>query len=134
MTGGKIYQAHRFVAETRFGSITRPAHQCSIQPFGVIAQRDDRWEATGTLTVDTRANPHALTELRRHWTQVALGRMTRPADTDWFAYNLASLSQHDLERVRSRLREAFREIRAIVAASEPCEVAALVNLHLVSWV
>jgi transcriptional regulator with XRE-family HTH domain len=105
-----------------------------LRQAGVIAQRDDRWEATGTLTVDTRANPHALTELRRHWTQVALGRMTRPEDTDWFAYNLASLSQHDLERVRSRLREAFREIRAIVAASEPCEVAALVNLHLVSWV
>ncbi len=100
---------------------------------GIVTRHDDRWVATGTLTVDTRTNPEALVELRRHWAQVALARMESPRDSDWFAYNLVSLSRHDFERVRSRLREAFREIRALVAASEPCEVAALVNLHLVGW-
>jgi hypothetical protein len=27
----------------------------------------------------------------------------------------------------------FRELRAIVASSEPSEVAALINMHLVHW-
>ena len=96
------------------------------QAAGVVTRHEERRVATGTLTVDTRTNPHALSQMRRHWAEVALARMAAPRPTDWLAYNLVSLSWSDYERVRSRLSEAFREVRTIVAASEPCEVAALV--------
>lgn len=104
-----------------------------LQQAGIVERSRDCWVVTGSLTVDTRADREALSLLRRHWTEVALRRMAAPRDNDWFAYNLISLSRRDLDRVRSRLQEAFREIRAIVAASEPCEVAALINLHLINW-
>jgi hypothetical protein len=44
-----------------------------------------------------------------------------------------SVSQVDLGRIRELLANTYREIRAIVAVSEPAERVALVNLHLVTW-
>jgi hypothetical protein len=44
-----------------------------------------------------------------------------------------SLSAADLERVREILRNAYRELRALAAASEPIERAALLNLQLVAF-
>jgi hypothetical protein len=83
--------------------------------------------------VDTRGGKRALTALKRHWAVVATDRIAEPRTGDLFAYNVLSVSAADLDRVRERLRVAFREIRAIVAASEPSEKVALVNLHLVGW-
>ena len=49
-----------------------------LQQAGVVERRGKHWVATGALTVDTRANREALSSLRRHWTEVALNRMTAP--------------------------------------------------------
>lgn len=84
-------------------------------------------------TVDTRGGDRALHNLKRHWTQVAAERLTAPRSEDFFAYNVISLSHADLERVREKLRVTFRELRSLVAASEPEEVAALVNLQVVTF-
>jgi hypothetical protein len=59
--------------------------------------------------------------------------MAAPRPDDWLAFNVISSSARDLERIRETLRRAFREIRAIAAASEPAESVALLNLQLVTW-
>jgi len=48
-----------------------------------------------------------------------------------FAYNLFSVSQADLERIRALHRSYFRELRAIVAKSDPAQAVALVTMSLV---
>ena len=68
-----------------------------------------------------------------HWSDVALNRFESRKESDMFAYNVLSVSHRDLTRIRELLRSTYREIRSIVAASEPAEVAALINLQLVSW-
>lgn len=60
-------------------------------------------------------------------------RAASPREGDVFAYNVLSASRADLDRIRDVLKNAYREIRAIVAASEPSETAALVNLQLLQW-
>ena len=42
-------------------------------------------------------------------------------------------AEQDLARIREVLSATFREVRAIVASSEPSEVAALVNMQLIQW-
>jgi transcriptional regulator with XRE-family HTH domain len=96
------------------------------------------YRVTGNLSVDTRAAPLELGKLKQHWLRVGLERASlerteQSSPEDWLAYNVISVSHLDLERVRLRLSQAFKEIRAIVAASEPSESAALVNLQLVHW-
>jgi transcriptional regulator with XRE-family HTH domain len=97
-----------------------------------ILRRDaGRYRVAGELTVDTRADPQAVRQLMAHWSEVALNRFGSRRDTDLFAYNVLSVSRADLRRIRELLRSTYREIRSIVAASQPCETAALINLQLV---
>lgn len=100
---------------------------------GILRREAERYRVTGALTVDTRADPEAVRQLMAHWSEVALGRFGSGRDTDLFAYNVLSVSNADLRRIRELLRSTYREIRSIVAASQPCETAALINLQLVGW-
>lgn len=83
---------------------------------------------TGTLTVDTRAVP----ALREHWARVGLDRLQAGA-AGVYSYNVVSVSRADLARIEELHRAYFRQVRAIVAASEPAEVVALVNVQLVPF-
>ncbi len=83
-----------------------------------------------TLTVDTRGDATRSREAKAFWTRVALDRIESGVDGT-FSYNLFSVSRADLERIRELHRAYFRELRRIVAASEPAECIALANLHLV---
>lgn len=49
-----------------------------------------------------------------------------------FSYNLFGVSNADLERIEALQRAYFRELRSIVAQSEPVENVAVVNLQLFS--
>ena len=100
-----------------------------------IVRRDERgrYLVAGTLNVDTHADPEAVRRLMAHWSEVALQHFPRGHDTNLFAYNVLSISHADLARVRELLRSTYREVRAIVAASEPSETAALLNLQLIEW-
>lgn len=84
-------------------------------------------------TVDTRGDPTALNRVKQHWAEVAAARSVDPRPDDFFAYNVMSLSAADLARVRQCMQSAFREVRSIVAASEPAERIALLNVQLVGW-
>jgi transcriptional regulator with XRE-family HTH domain len=105
----------------------------ALESAGVLEHVAGRYQPLQPLTVDTTAEPAALNRLKAHWSRVALERLAGPREQDWLGYNLMSLSDADLERVREILRDAFRAIRALAAASEPVQTAALLNLQLVTF-
>lgn len=86
-----------------------------------------------SLNVDTRGGKQALYALKRHWADTAAARAEHPLRGDLFAYSVISLSAADLDKVRHLLHETYREIRSVVAASEPAECVALLNLQLMGW-
>ncbi len=100
---------------------------------GVLEPSEAGYRALRPLSVDTRsAGAEALRRLQAHWLGVAQVRAQAGAD-DWFAYNTISCTKADLTLIEDCLRRAYREIRGIVAGSEPSEVAALVLMQLVKW-
>ncbi len=100
---------------------------------GLVDVENDRFVPRQQLSVDTRGGKQALRALKTHWAKVAAERAPNPTPEDVFGYNVISVSEHDLARIREVLGATYREIRAIVAASEPSERVALLNLHLVCW-
>jgi len=95
---------------------------------GQLQKRGKRLIPGAALTVDTRGEARSR-EAKVFWTQVALERLNAGAEGT-FSYNLFSVSRADLERIRELHRAYFRELRRIVAASEPAECIALANVHL----
>jgi len=104
-----------------------------LQLAGVIERRGARHIVKGQMVVDTQGGKQALHGLKRHWSEVAAERLRAPRKTDFFAYNLISVSSADLTRIQEKLSATFREIRSLVAASQPEEAAALLNLQVISF-
>jgi DNA-binding transcriptional regulator YiaG len=100
---------------------------------GAVTQVASRYLVRAAISVDTQGGAGALHRVKRHWCEVASARLDSPRESELFAYNVMSVSRADLAQIQERLRLAFREIRAIVAASSPEEVAAVVNLQLLAF-
>lgn len=100
---------------------------------GLVDKDGAEFKPRQTLSVDTRGGKQAVRALKVHWADVATHRAAAPQPEDVFGYNVISVSQVDLDRIRGLLAHTYREIRTIVAASEPAQRVALVNLHLVTW-
>jgi transcriptional regulator with XRE-family HTH domain len=100
---------------------------------GVLVLEGRRYAVRGRTTVDTRGGSEALHRVKRHWCEVASTRLSAPGDDELFAYNVVSVSHADLQLINDKLRMTFREIRSIVAASKPEEVAAVINLQLIAF-
>lgn len=96
---------------------------------GQLKRQGQRLVPGASLTVDTRGDPERARGIKAWWTKLALERLEADAPGS-FAYNLFSVSRADLERIRELHRAYFREVRRIVAASEPSECVALMNVHL----
>ncbi len=96
---------------------------------GQLKQAGKRLIPGAPLTVDTRGDAARSRQAKAFWTRVSLERLEAGADGT-FSYNLFSVSRADLERIRELHRAYFRELRRIVAASEPAECIALANVHL----
>lgn len=97
-------------------------------------RRDDagRFVPAMVTTVDTRRDPAAAQRLRMFWRETGNERLrSAPVDTSISAYNLFGISRADLARLFDLQRSYFREMRAIIAASEPAEELVLANMHLV---
>ncbi len=92
-----------------------------------------RWRPVGALTVDTRSDPEGTLRLKEHWASMGVVRATEPRPGDLVSYNVVSVSREDLERIREAHIRYFHEVRQIVSKSEPVEVAALVNIQLMTW-
>jgi transcriptional regulator with XRE-family HTH domain len=80
------------------------------------------------LTVDVAPTAEEHRRLRAHWARVAADRVAAGVDGDLFSFNVFAVSRADLARIRELQRSFYREVRAIVADSEP-EVAAMLALH-----
>jgi len=100
---------------------------------GLIAENGGKYRVLRALTIDTRGRPGASTALRRHWARVGAERLHAPGSRDLFAYNVFAVSRADFERIRELEQQYFREARAIVAASQPSEVAGLLIVQLFEW-
>lgn len=103
----------------------------ALRGAGVVERKGGTWRVVGPLTVDVRASPDDLAALKRHWTGVARARLDAPGPHDLHSFNLFSVSRADAERIRQAQRAFFREVRAIVAASEPSEVVGLLVAQVV---
>jgi transcriptional regulator with XRE-family HTH domain len=94
-----------------------------------ISRRGGRYAPRAVTTVDTRRDARAEGSLKRWTSAMALERMQRDGDGQ-FSTNLFTVSARDFERLRELQRAYFRQLRAIVAESEPAERVAIVNVQL----
>lgn len=99
---------------------------------GLAQRRRGRLRPLFTFTADVRASDDDRRKLKAHWAQVAADRLDDPRPDDLVSLNLVTVSRADLERVRQLQRAYFRELRSIVASSEPEQVAALVLMQTIS--
>jgi hypothetical protein len=88
---------------------------------------------TGSFTVDGGSEPLLEREARAFWARLAQSRIRAPARNDLFSYNVFSVSRADYQKLEQLQREFFRGARAVVAASEPTEMAGLLLVQLLSW-
>lgn len=102
-----------------------------LQRTGQIELREGKWHITDTLTIDTRRDREAAEQLKAWWFGVGKERFEQGAD-GVFSYNLFGVSLKDLARLQELQRAHFRELRRIVAESQPVETVAVVNLQLFS--
>jgi transcriptional regulator with XRE-family HTH domain len=96
---------------------------------GQLRREGARLRLGAPLTVDTRGDRQRSLRVKAFWTSVALERLQGGADGT-FSYNLFSVSRSDLAKIQELFRSYFRELRRIVAASEPAECIVLSNVHL----
>jgi hypothetical protein len=91
------------------------------------------WDGNNYLVseqlTDTRHYPEAGRLLKIWWTEQALERLKQDRE-GLFSYNLFSVSERDYQRLRELHAAYFRELRSIVAASEPAERVVLANVSL----
>lgn len=105
----------------------------ALAAAGAVERDRERFTVRGTSSVDTQGGQQALSRLKRHWSAVAAERAAAPRTEDFLAYNVVSVSRADLELVRTKLRDTFRELRTLVATSKPEEVVGVINVQLVAF-
>ncbi|MEQ1568799.1 MAG: DUF4423 domain-containing protein [Myxococcota bacterium] len=105
----------------------------ALEQAGTVAWDGARYKASAPITVDTRPAPEVVAALKGHWARVGQERTAAPRPADLLSYNVISLSRADLARLRELHLAYYRDVRALVAASEPVEVAALLNVQLVTF-
>ena len=100
-----------------------------LQQSGQIARRGGRFAPREVSVVDTRRDARAEISLKRWTASMALEHLAADSDGQ-FSTNLFTVSARDFERLRELQRSYFRQLRAIVAESEPAERVAIVNVQL----
>ncbi len=83
----------------------------------------------GAQLTDTRHYPEAGRMLKIWWAKQGLERLEGDS-AGLFSYNLFAVSEADYERLRELHLAYFRELRSIVAASQPAERVVLAQLSL----
>src|SRR5690606_16990526 len=96
---------------------------------GQILECDGALKLREVLALDTRRDPAAELRVKRWWANVALERLSDGAD-GIFSYNVFAVSEADLRRIQDLYRAYFRQVRSIIAQSEPSERVVLASLQL----
>jgi len=94
-----------------------------------ITFRHGHWQLRDVMAVDTRRDPAAERLVKRWWNEVALSRLDQGA-TGISSYNVFAVSEKDLATINDLYRAYFRQIRAIIAQSEPSERVVLASMQL----
>ncbi len=100
---------------------------------GVIRRDVDRFRLSGSLTVDAHSTKERERSARVYWTGLAHERAKAPAPDDLCSYNVFSIGKKDYAALQNLQREFYRGARALIAASEPTDMAGLLVVQLVSW-
>lgn len=98
---------------------------------GVAARTDRGLRIVAPLTVDTRPTDEDVRALTAYWSGVSHARVLAPTGGERFHHNVFNLARADLPKVLELHAATYRELRAIVAASEPPELTLLFAAHLV---
>jgi transcriptional regulator with XRE-family HTH domain len=101
----------------------------ALAAAGQIRREGRRWVTSDAVTVDTRPDPAAERKLKAFWAKVGLERLSAGHE-GLFSFNVFTVSEVDLERLRDLHRSYFRTLRNIVAASSPAERAVVANVQL----
>jgi hypothetical protein len=104
-----------------------------LERGGVVTLRKGSHRLTGALTVETKTNLEEENVARAYWTRLAADKALAPAGTDLHSYNVFSVSLADYQRLQKMQREFFRGARALIAASNPTDLAGLLVVHLSAW-
>ena len=84
----------------------------------------------GPGAVDTRSDPELAWRARGFWTDVSRERIAAKQEATYW-YNVFAVSEADLERIRELQAAHFRQLRTLIARSEPAERVVLSLQHLV---
>lgn len=100
-----------------------------LRASGQISKRGGRFVPSAVTTVDTRRDARAERSLKRWTSSMALERLALESD-GLFSTNLFTVSARDFARLQDLQRAHFRQLRAIIADSEPAERVAILNVQL----
>ena len=100
-----------------------------LERSGVVRLVCRHYQEDRPLTVDTRGSVEVIDRLLTHWLGVAGQKVMTRSAQQLFAYNVVAVSEVDYRRIRALLASTFREVGAIVAASQPAQRVAMVSLQ-----
>lgn len=100
-----------------------------LESSGQITWLGGKWHVAPAATVvNLRHDPKAALAQRVFWSRVAADRA--PRDPGMFAYNVCSISERDLERLKRLQREFLQQARLLIAESQPIEQVALIQTQI----
>jgi hypothetical protein len=98
---------------------------------GQVYESDGKLHLREVMALDTRREPAAEKRVKRWWTELAVSRLA--ADSGGiFSYNVFAVSAEDLRKIEDLYRAYFRQVRSIIAQSQPSERVVLATLQLLS--
>jgi transcriptional regulator with XRE-family HTH domain len=102
-----------------------------LEATGQIERAGARWRVKQTLNVDLAQDPEAVRRLKVWAGEIGLERVAAGRD-GLYSYNLFCVSERDYAELQRLHRAYFRQLRAIVAESQPSERVVMANLQLFS--
>ena len=101
-----------------------------LEQGGQVRLRRRRYEPVAEPLVDLRRDVERAWQSRAVWSDVARDRLAARSAGD-YTYNLFGVSKRDLERIREMQARHFREVRDLIAHSQPVERVVLSIQHLI---
>jgi hypothetical protein len=98
---------------------------------GQLAREGNAYRPQAVQAIDFRRDPTRAQRVKMFWAELAAER-SKAARPGLFAFNVFAVSRADLARLTDLQRAYLREMRTIIAQSEPSEVVALANFQLFS--
>lgn len=96
---------------------------------GQIRWNGRHWQVDGSEALDTRRDRALGVRNKQFWAQTGLDQLAKQSD-GLFSYNVFSVSERDLERLRRLHLAYFRQLRSVVAESTPSERVVVANVQL----